>query len=149
MIVVDVNLLLYAVNDDAPLHAGAKRWLEGVLSGSETVAFAWNVILAFLRLTTRHGLFQSPISLETSFRIVALWLEQPTATVIVPGPGHFENLRSLLAPLGAGGNLTSDAHLAALAIEHGAELCSCDRDFARFHGLRWRNPLEPSPRRAR
>ena len=142
MTLLDVNLLLYAVNRDAPLHSRAKRWLERTLSDGEALALSWNVILAFLRLTTRQGLFRNPLSLDLAFSIVATWLEQPSLEVIVPGPRHFEILRELLTPLGTGGNLTSDAHLAALAIEHGAELCSCDADFARFAGLRWRNPLD-------
>ncbi|MES1257877.1 MAG: type II toxin-antitoxin system VapC family toxin [Acidobacteriota bacterium] len=141
MILLDANILIYAVNADAPLHRKAKRWLESTLSGHETVAFPWSVLLAFLRLTTRPGLFRHPLSLDTAFEFTASWLDQPSATVVHPGPRHFWVLRELLLPLGTGGNLTSDARLAALAIEHGAELCSPDSDFARFHGLKWRNPL--------
>lgn len=144
MKLLDANLLLYAVNRDAPAHARAKRWLESVMSGSETVAFSWNVMLAFVRLTTRRGLFQTPLSPEQAFDLLTAWLEQPPVSVIHPGPKHLVILRDLLLPLGTGGNLTSDAHLAALAIEQGAELCSCDSDFARFPGLKWRNPLAGS-----
>lgn len=141
MKLVDANLLLYAVNRDAPLHRKARSWLERTISGGETVAFAWSVILAFVRLTTRPGLFRCPLPPEAAFDLVAEWLAQPAATVVHPGPRHLSLLRGLLAPLGTAGNLTADAHLAALAIEHGAELCSCDGDFARFPGLHWRNPL--------
>ncbi len=141
MKLLDANLLLYAVNKDAPLHAKAKAWLETTLSGRETVAFSWNVILAFVRLTTRPGLFRNALSPERAFDLVAAWLDQPSATVVNPGPRHLAILRGLLTSLGTGGNLTSDAHLAALAIEQNAELCSCDADFARFAGLHWRNPL--------
>jgi toxin-antitoxin system PIN domain toxin len=141
MKLLDANLLLYAVNKDAPLHAKAKAWLETTLSGRETVAFSWNVILAFVRLTTRPGLFRNALSPERAFDLVAAWLDQPSATVVNPGPRHLAILRGLLTSLGTGGNLTSDAHLAALAIEQNAELCSCDADFARFAGLNWRNPL--------
>ena len=141
MKLLDANLLLYAVNKDAPLHAKAKAWLETTLSGRETVAFSWNVILAFVRLTTRPGLFRNALSPERAFDLVADWLDQPPATVVYPGPRHLAILRDLLTSLGTGGNLTSDAHLAALAIEQNAELCSCDADFARFAGLNWRNPL--------
>jgi uncharacterized protein len=141
MILLDANLLIYAVNAEAPLHRKARFWLESVLSGSETVGFSWNVLLAFFRLTTRPGLFRHPLPVDTAFDLVARWLAQPSATVVHPGPRHLTVLRELLLPLGTGGNLTSDAHLAALAIEHGAELCSSDTDFARFHGLKWRNPL--------
>jgi toxin-antitoxin system PIN domain toxin len=141
MKLIDANLLLYAVNADAPLHGQAKSWLEGALSGNETVAFSWAVLLAFIRLTTRPGLLRHALPPETALDLVAAWLDQPTATVIHPGPGHVPILRDLLSAVGTAGNLTMDAHLAALAIEHGAELCSCDADFARFPGLHWSNPL--------
>jgi hypothetical protein len=141
MILLDANLLIYAVNADAPLSRKAKAWLESVLSGQETVGFSWNVLLAFLRLTTRPGLFRRPLPFDTAFDLVASWLNQPSATIVHPGPRHWQVLHELLLPLGTGGNLTSDAHLAALAIEHRAELCSSDTDFARFKGLKWRNPL--------
>jgi uncharacterized protein len=141
MILVDANLLIYAVNQDAPLHRKAKAWLESAFSGPETVGISWNVLLAFLRLTTRQGLFRRPLPVEAAFDVVRAWLDQPSSYVVHPGPRHLEILRELLLPMGAGGNLTSDAHLAALAIEHGAQLCSSDADFARFPGLKWRNPV--------
>lgn len=141
MILLDANLLIYATNEDAPLNRKAKPWLESVLSGQETVGFPWNVLLAFLRLTTRPGLFRHPLPVDMALDLVASWLDQPSATVVHPGPRHLAVLRELLLPVGTGGNLTSDAHLAALAIEYGAVLCSSDTDFARFHGLNWRNPL--------
>ena len=141
MILLDANLLIYAVNADAPLSRKAKPWLESALSGQETVGFPWNVVLAFLRLTTRPGLFRRPLRVDAAFDLVASWLDQPPAMIVHPGPRHLQVLRELLLPLGTGGNLTSDAHLAALAIEHRAELCSSDTDFARFKGLKWRNPL--------
>ena len=141
MILLDANLLIYAVNQDAPLNRKAKSWLESVLSGQQTVGFPWTVLLAFLRLTTRPDLFRHPLPVDTAFDLVASWLDRPSATIVHPGPRHLPVLRELLRPLGTAGNLTSDAHLAALAIEHGAELCSSDTDFARFHGLKWRNPL--------
>jgi toxin-antitoxin system PIN domain toxin len=141
MKLLDANILLYAVNSDAPLHRRAKAWLEEALSGGETVAFSWGVILAVLRLTTRAGLFAHPLAPEAAFLLVAEWLDQPTVTVVQPGPRHLAILRDLLLPLGTAGNLTTDAHLAALASEHGADLYSCDGDFARFPGLRWSNPL--------
>jgi toxin-antitoxin system PIN domain toxin len=141
MILVDANLLIYAVNQDAPLNRKAKPWLESALSGKETVGFPWTVLLAFLRLTTRPGLFRRPLPVDTAFDVIASWLDQTSVTIVHPGPRHLSILRELIQPLGTGGNLTSDAHLAALAIEHGAELCSSDTDFARFPGLKWRNPL--------
>lgn len=141
MIILDANILIYAVNADAPSNRRAKAWLESALAGQETVGFPWSVLLAFLRLTTRPGLFRKPLPVEAALDLVASWLEQPSAAVVHPGPRHLPALRGLLLPTGTGGNLTSDAHLAALAIEHGAELCSSDADFARFDGLKWRNPL--------
>jgi toxin-antitoxin system PIN domain toxin len=141
VILIDANLLIYAVDEEAPMHRKAKPWLEEVLSGAEAAGFAWNVLLAFLRLTTRAAMNRNPLTLEAAFAIVTSWLEAPPAVVVDPGPRHLGILRGLLVPLGTGGNLTSDAHLAALAIEHGALLCSCDNDFARFPGLKWKNPL--------
>ena len=141
MKVVDANLLLYAVNEDAPQHARAKTWLEETLSRTEPVGFAWAVLLAFLRLSTRTAVFPKPLALEEAFALVESWLAQPCAEILEPGDDHLVLLLNFLRPLGTGGNLTSDAHLAAIAIEHGAELCSCDGDFRRFPGLRWLNPL--------
>ena len=141
MIVVDVNLLIYAVNEDSPDHKKAKSWLEAVISGTETVGLPWIVLLAFLRLTTRTGMFQRPLTVDTAFDLVDAWLQQPSVTVPDATARHLQTMRDLISPLGTGGNLTSDAHLAALAIEHGAELCSTDNDFGRFNRLRWRNPL--------
>lgn len=136
-----MNLLVYAVNQDSPLHGHAKSWLEGALSGTETFGLAWNVLLGFLRLTTRSAVMPKPVSVDQALAVVGLWLSQPVVVIVEPGPRHFELLRGLLSTLGTAGNLTSDAHLAALAIEHDAEVCSTDSDFARFTGLRWRNPL--------
>jgi len=141
MIILDANLLIYAVNADAPLNPRTKSWLESAVSGQETIGFPWNVPIAFLRLTTRPGLFRRPLPMNTAFDLLVSWLDQPSATIVHPGPRHLTVLRELLAPLGTGGNLTSDAHLAALAIEPGAELCSSDTDFARFNALKRRNPL--------
>jgi toxin-antitoxin system PIN domain toxin len=141
MILLDANLLIYAVNEDAPPHRKAKSWLESAISGPDTVGFSWNVLVAFVRLTTRPALFRNPLTVEIAFGLIESWLDQPSTTVIHAGPRHLRILRDLLLPVGTGGNLTSDAHLAALAIEHGAELCSSDHDFARFPGLKWSNPL--------
>jgi hypothetical protein len=137
----DANLLLYAVNEDAPQHAKAKAWLEGLLSGSEPVGFDWTVLLAFLRLSTREGVFSRPLSVDQAFGSIDLWLNQPCAEIVDPAERHLEVLARILEPLGTAGNLVPDAHLAALAFEQGAELCSCDADFGRFKDLRWTNPL--------
>ena len=141
MIIVDVNLLIYAVNTDSPLHQKAKSWLETAVSGTETVGLSWTVLLAFVRLTTRAGLFEKPLNVDAALDLVDAWLQLPAVTVVESTAHHLRTLRDLILPLGTGGNLTSDAHLAAVAIEHGAELCSTDHDFARFGRLRWRNPL--------
>jgi len=141
VILIDANILIYAVNKDAPQHARAKSWLEKALSGTEIIGIPWTVLLAFLRLTTRPGLFRDPLRIGTAFDLIDFWLEQTSVSIIHPGPRHGAIMRELLEPLGTGGNLTSDAHLAALALEHRAELCSSDQDFQRFPGLKWRNPL--------
>jgi hypothetical protein len=123
------------------LHAPAKAWLEARLSGTETIAIPWTVLLAFIRLTTRAGLFRNPMPVEVCLDLIDSWLEQPPVIVIEPGPRHWMILKGLLAATGAAGNLTSDAHLAALAVEHRAELYSFDQDFSRFPDLKWHNPL--------
>jgi toxin-antitoxin system PIN domain toxin len=138
----DLNLLIYAIDEDAAPHPRARDWLEGVLSGTESVAFAWSVLLGFLRISTNPVVLERPLSTGDALDYVDGWLGQPVAEVVHPTHRHASILRDLLDPLGAAGNLASDAHLAALAIEHGAELCSRDADFSRFAGLRWSNPLD-------
>lgn len=137
----DVNLFLYAYDSRSPRHGAACNWLEQTLSGSETVGLSWTVLLAFIRLSTRSLVVEQPLSVDAATQLVESWLDQPCVTVINPTERHTAVLRELLLPLGTAGNLTTDAHLAALAIEHGALLCSCDTDFARFQGLRWVDPL--------
>jgi len=137
----DVNLLLYAADETATRHSSALAWVESTLSGTETVAFAWLTLIGFVRLSTNPRSFRSPWNVEKALDVVDGWLAQPSVTVVHPTDRHSAVLRDLLAPLGTAGNLTSDAHLAALAIEHGATLCSCDNDFSRFSGLRWMDPL--------
>jgi toxin-antitoxin system PIN domain toxin len=141
MKLLDVNLLLYAVDASSPQHARARPWLETLLSGSEPVGFAWAVLLAFLRLSTRAQVFSQPLEPTEAFDIIQGWLAQPCAIVPDPTERHLAVLRGLVEPLGTAGNVTSDAHLAALAIEHGGEVFSADTDFSRFPGLRWTNPL--------
>ena len=142
MKVVDANLLLYAIDRRSPRHRAARSWLESQLSGEEPVAFAWIVLLAFARLSTNPVVFERPLSPDRAFDVVDRWLAQPCAVIVHPGDRHTAVVRHLLKPLGTAGNLVNDAHLAALAIEHGAELHSCDADFSRFSGLRWINPLD-------
>jgi toxin-antitoxin system PIN domain toxin len=137
----DANVLLYAVDRDSPHHLPARQWLETNLSGTRTVGFAWSVLLAFLRLCTRAQVFSSPLTPEEAFDLVDEWLSRPCATILHPTERHAGVLRQIIEPLGTAGNLTSDAHLAALAIEHGGEVCSADADFGRFSGVRWSNPI--------
>lgn len=147
MILVDANLLVYAVNRDAEAHGPARRWLTRVLNGretSETVGLAWVTILAFLRLATRTGILERPLPVRAACELVEGWLALPNVVVVHPGVRHLAVLRRLLEEAGAGGNLTMDAHLAALAIENHAEVCTADRDFGRFGGVRWRNPIAAS-----
>jgi toxin-antitoxin system PIN domain toxin len=141
VILPDVNLFLYAYDARSPRHIAASDWLEHALSGPETVGLTWMVLLAFIRLSTRTVVVERPFDADEAIGLVESWLEQPCVTVISPTERHTAVLRELLLPLGTAGNLTSDAHLAALAIEHGATLCSCDADFSRFSGLRWNDPL--------
>lgn len=137
----DVNLLLYAYDDRSPHHTATARWLEDTLSGTETVGFAWLVLLAFVRISTNARILEQPLGAEEALEIVDSWLAQPVTTVVHPSPRHAAVLRELLVETGTAGNLVTDAHLAALAVEHDAELCSADTDFARFAGVRWTNPL--------
>lgn len=140
MFVVDANVLLYAVNADLPHHAEAREWLDGALAGSETVAFSWVALLAFLRLSTSARVFTNPLPPEQALEVVESWLAQPAAATVDPVPGHVDILRRLLGQVGTSANHVTDAHLAALAIQHRATLVSFDADFARYGGLRWRRP---------
>lgn len=140
MKLVDVNVLIYAVNSDAEQHEASRQWLEAALSGTEPVGLTWGVILAFLRITTRRGIYQRPLAVADALAYVDSWLDQPPVELVAPGPNHWAILRSLIAAAGAGGNLTSDAHLAAHALEGGWTLVSTDRDFRRFTGLDVLNP---------
>jgi uncharacterized protein len=140
MKLVDTNVLLYAVNEDAPHHDAARGWLDRALAGTETIGFATIVVLAFLRLSTNPALFQRALTIEEAFGAVDTWLHHPTAAIPHPGGEHLARMHRLLRPVGAGGNLVNDAHLAALADEFGAEIVSFDTDFRRFEGVRWQLP---------
>lgn len=138
MRLVDANVLIYATNSSSPQHSQARAWIEDALNGAETVGFCWVVLLAFLRITTRGAIMPSPLSVADACSVVKAWLAQPPSQVVHPTSRHAEILFNLLGVVGTGANLTTDAHLAALAIEHGAELWSFDGDFARFPGLAFR-----------
>jgi toxin-antitoxin system PIN domain toxin len=139
--IVDANILLYAVNRGAPQHARCRTWLEEALKGNEAIAFPWIALLAFLRISTQSGLFDKPLTVGEACDHVTDWLSAPAARLTVPMVDHWTTLRELILAVGTGGNLITDAHLAALAISHGATLISTDNDFARFRRLKWENPL--------
>ena len=141
MILPDVNTILYAVNSASDQHAAALRALRQGFDGPRGVAFAWTALLAFLRLSTRRGIFPKPLSVEEALRVIEHWLGHPQGQVVHPGERHAEILGGLLTSAGTAGNLTTDAHLAALAIENGATVLSFDRDFARFGDVRWTLPM--------
>lgn len=138
MLVPDANLLLYAVHADSPQHRHARRVLEQALNGTQTVALAWLVLIAFVRLSTRRGILPSPLGVADALSVVDAWLARPHVRVLQPGPLHLGILGRLLLAAGTVGNLTNEAHLAAIAIEHDAEVLTFDRDFQRFIGLRCR-----------
>lgn len=142
MHLVDANVLLYAYNEGGVFHDKARRWLEERFSSPEIVALSWTVILAFLRIATDRRIFERPLTRAEATDEVESWFALPQLEVLAPGPRHWSILAGLIDAGQAGGKLVMDAHLAALAIEHGATLVSCDRDFARFGGLRWRHPFE-------
>ena len=141
MVIVDANVLLYAVDAQARNHEIAQPWLDSTLAEAEPVGFAWTVMLAFLRLSTHPSVFPSPLEVAEASAVIEMWLAQPAAVVVEPTQRHLEILRGLVEAVGTAGNLVNDAHLAALAVEHAAEVVSFDRDFGRFPGLRWRPPV--------
>ncbi len=142
MRLLDANLLIYAYDSSSHFHLRAKPWLEQLLSEPEPVWIPWNSLLAFLRITTNPRILQNPFSIEEATTIASEWLQRPTVSILEPGTRYWSILSRMLPAAQARGDLVMDAHLAALAIEHGALLLSTDRDFSRFDGLRWLNPLE-------
>lgn len=142
MLIPDVNLLVYAYNSDAPDHPAAKQWWEAALSRNHPVGLPWNVLLGFVRIMSSRRVLITPLPTLVAIAHLRSWLERPQVEIVQPGNRHMDLLESLSQAAGVTGELTSDLHLAALAIEHQAELHSNDSDFRRFPGLRWRNPLE-------
>ena len=144
MILVDANLLLYAYQPRAAEHEATRSWLEATLSGTEFVRFAWLTIWAFLRIATNPRVFERPLSTGEAEAAVSSWLAQPVAGILEPGERHWEILRGLMHEGQTYGPLVMDAVIAAIALEHGATLCTTDRDFSRFRTLKLTNPLQKS-----
>lgn len=142
MKLLDTSVLIHAYDPDFQRHQQSRNWLEKAFSDPEKVGLAWVAILAFLRISTNPRAFRRPFSVEEATRIVSEWLDRPNAVVLEPGQRHWAILSELLSAARARADLVTDAHLASLAIEHGAVLCTDDRDFARFPGLKTLDPLE-------
>jgi uncharacterized protein len=141
VILPDVNLLLYAHLDAFPEHAKARRWWEEQLNSRREIGIAAPALFGFVRIATNPRVFERPLAVERALAVAGEWLARPQVNFVQPGPRHLEIAFRLLREVGTGANLTTDAQLAALAIEYRAELCSNDADFGRFSGLRWVNPL--------
>jgi toxin-antitoxin system PIN domain toxin len=140
LVIVDANVLLYAVDSASAHHEGSLRWLDTSLAGAEAVGFAWVAVLAFVRISTNRSYFPTPMTIDDALTQVDSWLGAPAAVIVHPTAQHASLLGALLREAGTAGNLSTDAHLAALAIEHRAAVVSYDRDFARFPGIRHRLP---------
>ena len=140
MILPDVNVLIYAHRRDAPEHAAYRDWLEDVLNGDATYAVSDVILSGFIRVT-HPNIMMPPSTIDQALTFTARLLDQPHGVTVRPGPRHWSRFARLCRESGARGNLVPDAFLAALAIETGCEIITCDRDFARFKGLRWRHPL--------
>jgi hypothetical protein len=141
VVLPDINLLVYAYNEAAPFHAAARAWWEELLRREQPIAIPWAVILGFVRLVSHGGVLVHPLSPLAALERVRAWLERPHVQTIDPGPRHLRIVEDLFRATGVGGPLTTETHLAAIAIEHQSELHSNDADFQRFPGLRWRNPI--------
>jgi hypothetical protein len=142
MILPDVNLLVYAYDATSRHHHRARPWWESQLNGSQMIGLSWVALLGFIRLLTNPRIYRNPYSPPEILAIVGTWLEQPQVKIIHPSEHHFTRLAALIEQIGTAGNLTTDAHLAALAIDRGLILQTTDADFARFPGLKWKNPLK-------
>ena len=141
MILVDANLLLYAEDQLSPYHDVAREWWDAQLSGISPVCLCWTVLCAFIRISTNPRVFKHPLSLDQAILRVQGWLDQPCTRIVYPTERHWAVLQQLLVGGQAVANLVTDAHVAALAIEHGCELMSTDADFSRFSTLKWKNPI--------
>jgi toxin-antitoxin system PIN domain toxin len=149
MKVIDLDVLVYAINGDAPEHVAVRPWWENALNGEEPIALPWIVVIGFLRLVTHRGVFDSPLTPSQAVQRVDRWLAVEHVSLLPESSDHWANLRDVLESTGSSGNLVNDAHLATLAMARAATLVSCDTDFARLRGLRWENPLTDSQTRPR
>jgi uncharacterized protein len=150
VIIPDVNVLLYAHISAFPQHARAREWWRAALEAEDVaVGLTTPAILGFVRIGTNRKVFREPLSVDNASETVRAWLAFPNVTMLSAGPSHVETVLTLLKEAGTNGNLTTDAQLAAYAIEYQAELCSNDADFGRFSGLRWVNPLKTPQKKPR
>ena len=145
MILVDVNLLLYAANPHYAEHGVARAWWESQLNGTEPVGLTWQTLSSFIRIGTNPRIFRQPLARDIALQFVDEWVALPVVRVLEPASQHWQTFRKLILDVRPDPNLVTDAYLAAIAINHGCELVSADEDFSVFPGLRWRNPLvQPS-----
>jgi toxin-antitoxin system PIN domain toxin len=141
MSIPDINVLLYAVDNTSLSHEPCFQWLNAALNSDEQVGFTWHVITGFVRLSTNPKVAQHPLTTSQAFSYVESWLSRPRTLILVPKQNHLATFRGFLEKAGTAGNLTSDAHLAAFAVDYHGEIISCDSDFAQFPGLKWFNPI--------
>ncbi len=142
MKIVDINVLIYAINQDAPLHGKMKNWWERAIVEGDTIGLCWIVILGFIRIVTSSRIMPNPLSSEAAIELVNEWLSLSAVEIIHPRDSHWIILKELFGEMGTAANLTTDAHLAALAIDYGAQLYSTDNDFSRYKKLRWVDPAQ-------
>ena len=142
MILPDLNLLLYAHRTQDPNHVAARKWWQGLIDGPQEIRIPWVVAIGFIRLTTHPSSPSGPLPVDVAIEYVSSWFECPHISPIEPGTLHLTIIARILGATGVGGNLVTDAHIAACALEHNAEVHSADSDFGRFPGLRWHNPLQ-------
>lgn len=140
--VIDVNIPVHAVNLDSPVNTAVRKWWDDKLSGSQPVYLSWTTIIGFIRVSTNSRIFENPLSAESACEYVDSWLQQPCVENALPQKDHWRIVQELLRQIGTAVNLTTDAHLAALAIEYGCPICSLDADFEKFTQVEWYNPLK-------